>query len=306
MIALTTIEDSVALLLDYNTRVVLLGTMLLGATAGLVGTLLVLRKRALVGDVVGHATLPGIAIAFLTAEFFSSGDGKDTLMLLAGATATGLLGAATISWLGSLRKVGPDTAQAVVLGLFFGVGAALFRAVQQIPSGDAAGLNGYLYGKAASLIASDVWLFAFAAAVVFTIVCGLFKELVLVCFDPEFAAATGLPVKWLDLVLVGLAVAVTVLGLQSVGLILVVATLTIPPAAARFWTDRAGVMALLAAAFGATAAVAGVVVSAMVPKTPAGAAIVLAGGVVFALSLLFGPKGGLVARREITPATDAA
>ncbi|MGC1273047.1 MAG: metal ABC transporter permease [Planctomycetaceae bacterium] len=285
-------------LLDYNTRVVLLGTLLLGATAGLVGTLLVLRKRALIGDVVGHATLPGIAIAFLTAEAFSPGDGKQTATLLIGATATGLLGAATISWLGRIRKVGPDTAQAVVLGLFFGIGAALFRAVQQIPTGDAAGLNGYLYGKAASLVASDVWLFAVAAAVVLVVVLALFKELVLVCFDAEFATATGLPVKRLDLLLTGLAVAVTVLGLQSVGLVLVVATLTIPPAAARFWTDRAGVMTALAAAFGASAAVAGVILSALIPKVAAGATIVLAGGLLFVLSLVFGPKGGLFMRQR--------
>ena len=179
-----------------------------------------------------------------------------------------------------------------------GVGAALFRAVQQIPAGDAAGLNGYLYGKAASLVASDVWLFAVAAAVVLAVVVALHKELVLVCFDPEFAAATGLPVKSLDLLLTGLAVAVTVLGLQSVGLVLAVATLTIPPAAARFWTDRAGVMTALAATFGAAAAIAGVILSALVPKLAAGATIVLAAGVLFALSLVFGPRGGLLSRRS--------
>jgi manganese/zinc/iron transport system permease protein len=189
-----------------------------------------------------------------------------------------------------------------VLGLFFGVGAALFRAVQQVPAGDAAGLNGYLYGKAASLVASDVWLFAAAAAVVLAVVLALHKEFVLVCFDAEFAAATGLPVKRLDLLLTGLAVAVTVLGLQSVGLVLVVATLTIPPAAARFWTDRAGVMTALAAGLGGLAAVAGTTLSALVPKLAAGATIVLAGGVLFAVSLVFGPKGGLLARRSPPPA----
>lgn len=287
-----------SLLSDYNTRVVLLGTLLLGATAGLVGTFLVLRKRALVGDVVGHATLPGIAIAFLTAESLAPGSGKNTATLLLGAAATGLLGAGAVAWLARVRRVGADAAQAVVLGLFFGLGAALFRAVQQVPAGDAAGLNGYLYGKAASLIASDVWLFAAAAAVVLLIVMLLHKELVVVCFDPEFAAATGLPVKALDLVLTGLAVAVTVLGLQSVGLVLVVATLTIPPAAARFWTDRAGVMSVLAAAIGGAAAVAGVILSALVPKLAAGATIVLAGSVLFLVSLLFGAKGGLMARQK--------
>ncbi|MBA3314551.1 MAG: metal ABC transporter permease [Planctomycetota bacterium] len=294
------------LLLDYNTRVVLLGTLLLGATAGLVGTFLVLRKRALVGDVIGHATLPGIAIAFLFAEMFSPGTGKNTATVMLGAAATGLLGAAAVSILARVRKVGPDAAQAVVLGLFFGVGASLFRVVQQVPTGNAAGLNGYLYGKAASLVASDVWLFAGAAAVVLLVVLALHKEFVLVCFDAEFATATGRPVKALDLALTALAVAVTVLGLQSVGLVLVVATLTIPPATARFWTDRAGVMTALSAAIGGATAVAGVLVSALAPRIAAGATIVLAAGFCFAVSLVFGPKGGLLSKRTASVATRAA
>ncbi len=283
---------------DYNTRIVLLGTALLGATAGLIGTYLVLRKRPLVGDVVGHATLPGIAVAFLVAERFAPGTGKDIVPLSLGAGAAGLLGAAVVAALSGLRKVGPDAAQAVVLGLFFGVGAALFRVVQQVPAGDAAGLGGYLYGKAASLSAGEVRVFAVAAAVVFVAAALLHKELTLLCFDPGFAAATGLPVRTLDVVLTVLAVTVTVLGLQAVGLALVVATLTVPAASARFWTDRAGVTAILAAGLGAAAAVGGVLVSASAENLAAGATIVLSGSALFAVSLVFGPKGGLLANRR--------
>ena len=281
---------------DYNTRIVLLGTLLLGVTAGLVGTLTLLRRRALVGDVVAHATLPGIAIAFLVAETLAPGSGKSTPVLLGGAAVGGLIGAAAVTVLARVRKVGPDAAQACVLGLFFGIGAALFRVVQQVPTGNASGLSGYLYGKAASMLASDVTLFAIAAAIVLTVVLLLFKELVLLCFDPAFAAATGLPTRGLDFLLTLLAVAVTVLGLQSVGLVLVVATLTVPAASARFWTDRAGVTAAISAGLGGLAAVAGVVVSAMAPDLAAGATIVLAASTLFLISLICGPKGGLLAR----------
>ena len=282
--------------LDYNTRAVLLGTGLLGAAAGLVGTYLVLRKRALIGDAVGHATLPGIAIAFLTAEAFVPGSGKQTWVLTLGATLTGVGGAAAIASLSRARRVGPDTAQAAVLGLFFGVGAALFQIIQQIPTGNAAGLNGYLYGKAASLVIGDVWFFATAASAILIAIVAFHKEFVLLCFDPEYARATGVPVRRLDLLLTGLAVAITVLGLQSVGLVLVVATLTIPPAAARFWTNRAGVMAILSAALGALAAMVGVMLSANIPKLATGATIVVTMGILFALSLVVGPQGGLLAR----------
>lgn len=281
---------------DYNTRVVLLGTMLLGAAAGLVGTFLVLRKRALLGDVVGHATLPGIALAFLIAEILFPGTGRHSGWLLLGATLAGLASAIAIAWLARISRVGPDTAQAAILGLFFGLGAALFRLIQQLPSGNAAGLNGYLYGKASALVTEDVLLFL-AASLLIVLLVGLFhRQLLTLCFDPEYAATLGLPVKRLDLLLTGLAVLITVLGLQSVGLILVVATLTIPPAIARFWTDHAGTMALLASGIGALGAAIGVLFSASFAHIPTGATIVLVLGLLFSLSLVFGRQGGLLWR----------
>lgn len=281
---------------DYNTRVVLLGTMLLGAAAGLVGTFLVLRKRALLGDVVGHATLPGIALAFLVAEILAPGTGRHSGWLLLGATLAGLVSAVAIAWLSRLPRVGPDTAQAAILGLFFGLGAALFRLIQQLPTGNAAGLNGYLYGKASALVTEDVLLFL-AAGLLIALLIGLFhQQLLTLCFDPEYAATLGLPVKRLDLLLTGLAVLITVLGLQSVGLILVVATLTIPPAVARFWTDHAGTMALFASGIGALGAAVGVLLSASFTHIPTGATIVLVLGLLFFVSLLIGRQGGLLWR----------
>ena len=284
-----------SLLSDYNVQIVLFGTLLLGLTAGLVGSFLLLRKRPLLGDVTGHATLPGIALAFLIAEAVQAGSGKATLPLLTGAAAGGLLGAVTATALSLIRKVGPDTAQAAVLGLFFGVGAALIRIVQQAPGGGAAGLSGYFYGKAASLQADDVLFFSLTAGLVLAVTLGFYKELMLICFDPDFAAASGLPTHRLDGLLTVLTVLVTVLGLQSVGLVLVVATLTVPPASARFWTDGAKMTTWLSGLFGGVAAVLGVLVSAAVPRLAAGATIVLAGSALFLVSLVFGPKGGLIA-----------
>jgi manganese/zinc/iron transport system permease protein len=286
----------VVTLQSYNSRVVLMGTSLLGVTAGVVGVFMLLRKRALVGDVVGHASLPGIAIAFLVLESNHPGNGKWLPGLLAGALVAGLLGVVCVTAIRKLTRIKEDAALAIVLGVFFGLGIALFTVVQRIPTGNAAGLSQFIYGKAASMVAADVWLIA-AGALAALAVCGLlFKEFRLLCFDEGYAAAQGWPVYTLDLALMGLVVGVSVIGLQSVGLLLVVALLIVPAAAARFWTDQLGRMTWTAAGLGGGSAAVGVLVSDLFPRLAAGAVIVLAGAVGFAFSLLFGTRGGVLRR----------
>jgi manganese/zinc/iron transport system permease protein len=281
---------------SYNSRVVLLGTTLLGATAGVVGTFMLLRKRALVGDVVGHASLPGIAIAFLVMEAIRPGSGKSLPGLLIGALVAGLLGVLCVTAVRKLTRIKEDAALALVLGVFFGLGIALFTVVQRVPTGNSAGLSQFIYGKAASMVADDVRLIA-QGALVALVACGLlFKEFGLLCFDEEYAAAQGWPVVWLDLALMALVVGVTVIGLQSVGLLLVVALLIVPATAARFWTDHLGRMTLLAAALGGLSAAAGVIVSDLFPRLAAGAVIVLAGSACFMVSLLLGARRGVLRR----------
>lgn len=281
---------------DYNTRVVLLGTTVLGVTAGIVGTFMLLRKRALVGDVVGHSALPGIAVAFLIMEGIAPGTGKSLPGLLAGAFVFGLLGAVSVMLISRYSRIKPDAAMAMTLSVLYGLGAALFSVVQKVPGGNAAGLKTYLNGKTASLIAQDVWLFSGIAAAVLVLTILLLKELTLLCFDDQFAAADGWPVVALDTLLVGLVVTVTIVGMQSVGLILVVATLIIPPAAARFWTDDIRWLMLGAGLIGGLGSCGGSVISALFPRMAAGAVIVLTGALLFTLSLCFGRRHGFVIR----------
>ncbi|MBX3412910.1 MAG: metal ABC transporter permease [Pirellulales bacterium] len=281
---------------DYNTRIVLAGTMLLGVVGGVVGTFMLLRKRALAGDVVGHASLPGIATAFIVMESISPGSGKSLPGLLTGALIAGACGLASVLAIRRLTRIKEDAALAIVLSVFFGFGIVLFTVVQSIPSGGAAGLQGFIFGKAASLVAADVNLISAASLVVLVICTLLFKELSLVCFDENYAAAEGWPVTWLDLVLMSLVAAVSVIGLQSVGLLLVVAMLIIPPSAARFWTDDLRRMTLVAALLGGASAAVGALGSALFPRLAAGAVIVLAGALAFGISLLFGTKRGFLHR----------
>jgi manganese/zinc/iron transport system permease protein len=280
---------------DHNTRVVLLGTSLLGAAAGAVGAFTLLRKRALIGDALSHATLPGVALAFIVSVALGQ-TLRSQAVLLIGATVTGILGVAAVHLLERFTRLKQDAAMGIVLSVFYGLGVALLGVAQRMPGANAAGLESFIYGKTASMVSADALLIAAAAAAVSLTVAALFKELSLLSFDAEFAAARGYPVTVLDGVMLALVVAVTVIGLQAVGLILVIALLIIPAAAARFWTHRLGRMVLLSAGLGAAACLMGSVVSALATRIPSGATIVLVAAGLFFFSLLFGRARGIVPR----------
>ncbi|MDC0308351.1 MAG: iron chelate uptake ABC transporter family permease subunit [Planctomycetaceae bacterium] len=281
---------------DYNTRIVLMGTCLLGISGGVVGTFMLLRKRSLVGDVVGHASLPGIGIAYLVMESMESGSGKSLPGLLTGAFICGLCGALCTLAIKRYTRIKDDAALAIVLSIFFGVGVALFTIVQRMSTGNAAGLHQFVFGKTSSLLANDVKLFAGLAVLVIVVTIFLFKEMTILSFDQEFAHVQGWPVLLLDSLLMGLIVLVTVIGLQSVGLLLVVALPVIPAAAARFWTDSLRTMSWISAGIGGVSAIAGVVLSATFPLLSTGPMIVLSGSLLFTISMLFGTQRGVLTR----------
>lgn len=288
---------------DYNTRVVVGGTTLLGVAAGVIGSFTLLRKRALMGDALSHAMLPGIGLAFML-SVAAGGTGKSLGPLLLGASLSGLLGLGVILAVRNLTRLKEDAALGIVLSVFFGAGVALLGVVQRMGQGHSAGLESFIYGKTASMIASDAWRIALAATMVLVVCAALFKEFRLLCFDADYAATQGWPTTWLDIVMMGLVVMVTVIGLQAVGLILIIALLIIPAAAARFWTERLGMMTIIAAVIGAVACAVGAAASALLPNLPSGAMIVLVGAWLFLLSLLFGLRRGVLIRwfrrRELT------
>lgn len=278
----------------YNTRTILIGTSLLGMCGGAVGTFMLLRKKALVSDVASHAALPGIGIAYLVVEAMTPGGGKSLPWLLVGASLSATLGVITANLIQRTRLIKEDAALGIVLGIFFGAGVVLLTIIQGMKTGSAAGLNDFVFGKTAAMTQSDVVLISLASVIVWIVCFILFKEFAVLCFDEEYAAALGWPVRRLDLLLTALVVGVTVIGMQSVGLLLVVALLVIPPTAARFWSHRLGSMVLIASAIGGLSACFGVLLSANVEKLAAGPTIVLMGTVGFAISLLLGAKRGTV------------
>ncbi|MFT5128412.1 MAG: manganese/zinc/iron transport system permease protein [Rhodothermales bacterium] len=280
---------------DYNTRVVVLGVMMLGLAAGIIGTFMLLRKRSLMGDAISHATLPGIGIAFIIMVKMG-GDGKFLPGLLIGAMISGVLGMLTILIIRRLTRLNEDCALGIVLSVFFGFGMVLLTVIQNMKEGNAAGLESFIYGKTASMLASDAMLTGVTALIV-AVVCGLlFKEMALLCFDQNFAASQGWPVTVLDVTMMTLVAGVTVIGLQAVGLILIIALLIIPAAAARFWTDHLRSMVLVSGFIGMLAGYFGATLSALVPRLPAGAVIVLMASAAFGFSMVFGRTRGLLMR----------
>ncbi|PAW64540.1 MAG: iron ABC transporter [Verrucomicrobiia bacterium Tous-C2TDCM] len=285
----------VLLLQNYNTRLVVLSTTLLGIASGLVGSFLLLRKRSLMGDALSHATLPGIAIAFAVMVSLG-GDGKSLPGLLLGATISGVAGIATMLLIRHTTTLRDDVAMGFVLSVFFGVGVASLSMVQTLPGASAAGLESFIYGKTAGMIHSDFLLISLVAAAASFLSVLFLKEFLLLCFDDGYAAAQGWPTLFLDVLLLGLVTAVTVIGLQSVGLILVIAFLITPPTAARFWTQRLVPMLLIAAIIGGASGWLGASISALAPQLPAGAVIVLVAATLFLISMLFAPVRGVLPR----------
>lgn len=280
---------------NWNTAVVVLGAALLGMGAGVVGSFMLLRKRALLGDALSHATLPGICLAFMLSAS-AGGSGKSLPLLLTGAATTGVLGVAVVLGLRQATRLKEDTALGIVLSVFFGAGVALLGIIQKMSRGHAAGLESYINGRAAAMTLADTVAIG-VATLLAVVVCGvLFRPLKALCFDAEFSRSRGLPVVALDIVLMALVVMVTVVGLQAVGLILVIALLVTPAAAARFWTDSLAVMVVLAAILGAASAYGGTMVSATLPDVPSGPMIVLAATGLFCVSLVLGTRRGVLRR----------
>ena len=286
---------NVLILRDYNTRLVVICTMLLGCACGLMGGFLLLRKRSLMGDTLSHATLPGVGLSFMLLVALG-GDGKSMPILLAGAGITGVIGCAAVLFIREQTRIKDDAAMGIVLSVFFGAGVAILGVIQKMPEGSAAGLESFIYGKTASMVMSDFQILVFITVCVITCSLLLFKEFRLLCFDENFAAVLGWPVKFLDILLLALITAVTVAGLQAVGLILIIAFLITPAAAARFWTNQLDRMLMLSALIGAASGWIGASLSAFFPRLPAGAVIVLVAALFFVVSMLIGTERGVMIR----------
>ena len=275
---------------NYTLRTVGMGAVFLGAANGVLGSFAVLRKQSLLGDAISHAALPGIALAFLLTG------SKATIVLLLGAAAAGWIGTLLVMNIVKNTRVKYDSALGLVLSVFFGVGLVLLTYIQRMPIASQAGLDTFLFGKAATLLARDVATIGILGSAVLLIVLAVWKEFKLLCFDPDFARSLGFPIRWLDVLLITLLVTSIVIGLQTVGVVLMSAMVVAPAAAARQWTDRLGAMVAISAFFGGLAGGAGALTSSVTERLPTGPTIVLCLTAIVLVSLLAAPNRGVIWR----------
>ncbi|PVW15052.1 metal ABC transporter permease [Marixanthomonas spongiae] len=275
---------------NYTLRTITLGTAVLGAICGMLGSFAVLRKQSLLGDAISHASLPGIAIAFIITGV------KNEHLFLVGALISGLIGTFWIKSIVKRTRLKNDTALGLILSLFFGLGMLLLTFIQKMPNANQAGLDKYLFGQAATLVEEDVWVMAAVTGVSLIVLLLFWKELKLLLFDPDYTKTLGFNTRFLDILITSFIVVAIVLGLQTVGVVLMSAMLLAPAAAARQWTNNLGVMIVLASIFGAFSGVFGTAISASQDNLSTGPVIVLVAAAFVLLSFIFSPRRGLLFR----------
>ena len=276
------------LLGSYTFMVVTLGCALLGVISGTVGSFAVVKKQGLIGDGISHSTLPGVVIAFLLIGV------KNTQIMLMGALIAGLLSAWFVFTIVKNSRVKFDSALAVVMSVMFGFGTLLLSYSQKLPNANQAGLKNYIYGQAANMLSSDVKTMIVVGIIVIIIVCAFWKEMKLISFDPEYATTIGYNTSHINLIMILLLVLAIIIGLQTVGVILMSAMIISPAVAARQWTNKFSVMVILSAIFGAVSGLLGSTISIMDHKLATGPIVVVVATTIAIISMLISPNRGII------------
>lgn len=297
---------------DYTFRLVAIGTAVLGIVCGVLGCFAVSTRQSLIGDAVSHSVLPGVVIAYMLTET------KNMAVLLFGATIAGVLSIVVVSFIKRNTKTDFESILATVLSSFFGLGILLMTIASRMPGANKAGLDSFIYGQVASLLYEDVVLMIVVSAALLLTVFLFWKEFKLSAFDREFARVIGFPSHFLMLFLSMLIVTAIIIGLQTVGAILISSLLVAPAVASRQWTRNLSSMCILAGLVGALSGFSGTVISSVVPKMPTGPSIVVVASGVALLSLLISPRGVIqrsyrrillkrsLIQRSATPGVDEA
>lgn len=273
---------------DPNTFYVTFGAILITVSAAMVGCFSFLQKKALTGDAVAHAVLPGVCLGFIL-----SGT-KDPVFLVTGAFATGWLSLLFVDKIVEKSKIKEDTAIGLILSVFFGLGVLMLSVIQHSGNANQTGLESFLFGKAAALVEKDLITFSIICTIIMVTVFAFFKDFMLISFDKPYARSMGVPVKLLDFMLTSLTVLAVVVGIQAVGVVLMAAMLITPAAAARAWTDNLRYMVFIAAVLGMLSGVFGTFISYVYPSMPTGPWIVMIISALAIFSLFFGIKRGIV------------
>jgi manganese/zinc/iron transport system permease protein len=274
--------------MSHTLLIVLCGAVLLGISSGILGTFALLRQQSLLGDAISHAALPGIVIMFLCTY------SKDPWILLCGGALAGIFGVMCMNYICAHTKLKKDAILGIILSVFFGLGLVLMTVAQKIPVTSQAILNKFLFGNIATLLAYDIQLIAIISCFIFFVLLLVWKECISYVFDPIFTQINGFDVHKIEIILTLLLVLAIIIGLQTVGVVLMSTMLIAPAAAARQWTTRLSPMMLLSGLFGGVSAGAGVCASSFMNHMPTGPAIVIVVSFIVFFSLICAPKRSII------------
>lgn len=285
-------NDSLLILQDYTFQVVALGTGLLGLLSGVIGSFTTLQKESLLGDALSHAALPGIIIGYMIIG------SKDWVFLLGGAAISGLIATFVIQWLNKNGRVKFDNSLSLILSSFFGLGLVLMTNLQRTPDGDQAGIDNFIYGQASSMLLRDVHILVVVVIIALILILLFWKELKIYTFDKYYARTLGFNTTLIQSIISIIMIVTIILGLESVGVILMSALLVGPAVAGRQWTNRLSIMVFLSGSFGFVSGVLGTLISSYYTQIPTGPTIVVVLSVITFFSLLFAPKRGIISAKR--------
>ncbi len=278
---------------NYTLFVVSIASGILCFAAGVVGTFTYLRKRALIGDVISHSVLPGVAIAFMLTGV------KNPFYFLIGAISSGLLSIWIVDYVQAKSKLKPDTILALTLSVFFGVGIVFLTDIQHSENAAQSGLDSFLFGKAASMGMLDIQLFSVIAIINVVCIAFFLRGFSLISFDENYARGLGIKVSFLKSFLAVLTVITVAIGVQAVGVVLMAALLITPAAGARFLTNNVKKMLLYAGSFGFASGVIGVFISYSGTGMPTGPWIVVVLSLFALIAIFFGKEKGMYSRMKM-------
>lgn len=305
------IQNLLSFFTDPILRAPTIGCMLMCLGASLVGVIVFLRKQSLIGEVLSHAAYPGVILGTLFAGLFfiqTFEELKLALFALTGAFVTSLLGLWLINVLEDYYKVPSDAALCFVLSTFFGIGLTIASQIQFSFTGLYKQVLTYLYGQAATMTDSYIIIYGLLALAISFVVLLLYKEIQVITFDKHYAKSLGINIRWFNIFIYILVTLAVIIGIRSVGVVLMSAMLIAPAAAARQFTHRLSIMFLLAGFFGLLSGFLGVYFSVNITDhfminypasrliIPTGPMIVLVASSICIGALLFAPERGLMIR----------
>lgn len=280
-------EQLFSLFSDYTFQVVAIGAFMLGIVNGAIGCFTVVRKQCLLGDCISHSALPGVIIAFLITKE------KSCDFLLLGGIISGLLSTFLLMYIMKNSRIKYDSAISIILSVFFGFGIVLLTLSQKIPNANQAGLDRYIYGQASSLLLQDLKIILLSGTFLIFLLFVFYKEFKLMSFDSQFLKSLGYNYNILDFLLTLMTVISIVIGLQTVGAILMSSMLIAPAISARQWVNSFSKMIFLSAFLSGICGILGVILSSLL-SIPTGPSIVICLTFVVFVSILFSKNRGLI------------